>query len=59
MGAKGVKVQGITSEFGVQIKFPDRAAQGGDRRCMIVVVKTLQTKHMSTFSKAVCFWLVY
>jgi len=27
MGAKGVKVQGITSEFDVQIKFPDRDAQ--------------------------------
>jgi hypothetical protein len=30
MGAKGVKVQGITSEFDVQIKFPDRDAQGMD-----------------------------
>jgi hypothetical protein len=28
MGAKGFKVQGITSEFEVQIKFPDRDAQG-------------------------------
>jgi hypothetical protein len=28
MGAKGCKVQGITSEFEVQIKFPDRDAQG-------------------------------
>lgn len=27
MGAKGCKVQGITSEFDVQIKFPDRDAQ--------------------------------
>jgi len=27
MGAKGVKIQGITSEFYVQIKFPDRDAQ--------------------------------
>jgi catalase (peroxidase I) len=27
MGAKGVKVQGIASEFYVQIKFPDRDAQ--------------------------------
>jgi hypothetical protein len=59
MGAKGVKVQGITYEFDVQIKFPDRDAQGTDRRCMVMVVKTVQTKHMGTFSKAVCFWLVY
>lgn len=28
MGAKGVKVQGITKEFNVQIKFPERAANG-------------------------------
>ena len=51
MGAKGVKVQGITSEFDVQIKFPDRDAQGTDDRCMVMVFKTVQTKHMSTFSK--------
>jgi hypothetical protein len=30
MGAKGVKVQRITSEFDVHIKFPDRDAQGMD-----------------------------
>jgi hypothetical protein len=30
MGAKGCKVQGVTSEFDVQIKFPDRDAQGMD-----------------------------
>jgi hypothetical protein len=30
MGAKGCKVQGIRSEFDVQIKFPDRDAQGMD-----------------------------
>jgi len=40
MGAKGVKVQGITSEFDVQIKFPDRDARGTDRRCMVMVVET-------------------
>jgi hypothetical protein len=40
MGAKGVKVQGITSEFDVQIKFPDRDAQGMDCRCVIILVKT-------------------
>jgi hypothetical protein len=59
MGAKGVKVQGITSEFDVQIKFPDRDARGTDHRCMVMVIETVQTKHMGTFCKAVCFWLVY
>jgi len=59
MGAKGVKVQGITSEFDVHIKFPDRDAQGTHRRYMVMAVKTVQTEHLSTFSKAVCFWLVY
>lgn len=28
MGARGCKVQGITAEFDVQIKFPDRVVQG-------------------------------
>ena len=28
MGAKGFKVQNITSEFDVQIKFPEREQQG-------------------------------
>lgn len=28
MGAKGFKVQGITAEFEVQIKFPDRVNPG-------------------------------
>lgn len=40
MGAKGGKVQGITSEFDVQIKFPDRDAQGMDYWCMLVMVET-------------------
>lgn len=38
MGAKGFKVQGITSEFEVQIKFPDRDAQGMDHRYRVMVV---------------------
>lgn len=28
MGARGCKVQGITAEFDVQIKFPDRVEHG-------------------------------
>lgn len=41
MGAKGGKVQRITSEFDVQIKFPDRDAQGMDYWCMLVMVETV------------------
>jgi len=43
MGAKGVKVQAVTSEFDVQIKFPDRDARGMDCRCMVMVVCKLST----------------
>lgn len=38
MGAKGFKVQGITSEFDVQIKFPDRDAQGMDSWYMVTIM---------------------
>lgn len=41
MGAKGFKVQGITSEFDVQIKFPDRDAQGMDCWYMVITNKTV------------------
>ena len=30
MGAKGSKVQKITTDFNVQIKFPDKAIENGD-----------------------------
>jgi hypothetical protein len=30
MGAKGSKVQTVTRDFDVQIKFPDKAAENGE-----------------------------
>ena len=30
MGAKGSKVQKITTDFNVQIKFPDKAVENGN-----------------------------
>ena len=30
MGAKGSKVQKITTDFNVQIKFPDKAGENGE-----------------------------
>lgn len=41
MGAKGFKVQGITAEFDVQIKFPDRVNPGSNKRIMKLTIHTL------------------
>ena len=57
MGAKGSKVQKITTDFNVQIKFPDKAiengdgAVNGDNSCNIIKI-TGKTENCAKASQA-------
>ena len=54
MGAKGSKVQKITTDFNVQIKFPDKAAENGEVPAVTsngdrLVPNKTNSKHMISY----------